>query len=147
MHIRGAFAMRIVLDTNILVSGLLHNGKPRRLIDLAIQGKVIIVSSVEMIDELKEVLSREKFGLSKEAQVTMMDFVIRLSNITVVKSKFKAVRDPTDDMVINTAHDGNAAYIVTGDKDLLELEKFGEVGIIKASKMLKLLGEDIVRKR
>ena len=57
--------MRIVLDTNILVSGLLYQGKPRRLIDLATQGQIEIVSSAEMIDELREVLSREKFGLGR----------------------------------------------------------------------------------
>lgn len=66
--------VRVVLDTNILVSGLLYQGKPRRLIELAIHGRIEIVSSVEMIDELKEVLSRDKFGLSKEEQLIMVDF-------------------------------------------------------------------------
>ena len=64
--------MRIVLDTNILVSGLLYQGKPRSLIDLATQGQIEIVSSAEMINELREVLSREKFGLGREEQATTL---------------------------------------------------------------------------
>ncbi len=129
--------VRIVLDTNILVSGLLHNGKPRRLLDLAVNGNLELVSSTEMIKELSEVLSRDKFGLSKGEQIVMADFVIRLSKITVLKSKFKAVKeDPDDDIVINTAYDGDAEYIVTGDRAILSLKKFGKISIVKANEML-----------
>jgi putative PIN family toxin of toxin-antitoxin system len=132
--------VRIVLDTNILVSGLLYPGKPRRLIESVINGRIEIVSSIEMIDELKEVLSREKFSLGKEEQGEMMDFVIRLSHITVLRSKFKAVKDdPDDDMVINTAYDGKAAYIVSGDKALSRLRQFGGIKIVNANGMLKLI--------
>lgn len=137
--------VRIVLDTNILVSGLLYPGKPRRLIDLTIRGRIEAVSSIEMIDELRGVLSREKFGLSKEEQAAMIDFVIRLVSITVLKSKFKAVKDPDDDMVINTAYDGKAVYIVSGDNEVLELKQFGEIRIVKASEMLRLIEEGVVK--
>ena len=129
--------VRIVLDTNILVSGLLYNGKPRKLLDLAVNGKMELVSSTELIDELGEVLAREKFGLSKDEQAVMVDFVIRLSKIIALKSKFKAVKeDPDDDIVINTAYDGDADYIVTGDRAILALKKFGKTSIVKASEML-----------
>ena len=137
--------MRIVLDTNILVSGLLYSGKPRRLIDMAIHGRIEVVSSIEMIGELREVLSRKKFGLDTGDQASMVDFVIRLSRVTILKSKFKAVKDPDDDMVINTAYDGKVTYIVSGDKDLLELKQFGEIRIVKASEMLRLIEEGVVK--
>ncbi len=134
--------MRIVLDTNILVSGLLYSGKPRRLIDLAMHGKIEIVSSVEMIEELRDVLSREKFGLEKEEQAKMVDFVVRLSHITILKSKFKVIKDdPDDDVVINTAYDGEAEYIVSGDRAVSELKHFGKIRVVKASDMLKLIEE------
>ena len=47
--------IRVVLDTNILISGVLHIGKPARLIDLALEGKLGIVSSIQMINEFKRV--------------------------------------------------------------------------------------------
>ena len=131
--------MRILLDTNTIVSGLLYPGKPRKLINLVIDGKADLVSSIKMIDELKEVLSRKKFGLDKEDQTAMVDFVIRLSHITVLKSRFKIVKDPDDDMVVNTAHDGRVSYIVSGDHHLLDLKEFSGIKIVTANQMLELL--------
>ena len=132
--------VRIVLDTNVLVSGLLYPGKPRRLIDLAVRGKIEIVSSVEMIEELRDVLSREKFSLGEVEQAKIVDFVVRLSHITILKSKFKVIKDdPDDDVVINTACDGAAEYIVSGDRTVSKLERFGKIRIVKASDMLKLI--------
>ena len=132
--------VRIVLDTNILVSGLLYPGKPRRLIDLAVLGMIEIVSSTEMIAELRDVLSREKFGLSKEGQASMVDYVIGLSHMTALKSKFKVINDPDDDKVITLAYDGKAGYIVSGDHHLLDLKEFFGIKIIKASRMLEIIG-------
>ncbi len=131
--------VRIVLDTNILISGLLYPGKPRKLIDLAINGRIEVVSSWEMIGELREVLARDKFGLSKTEQLEMVNFIISMSRMVVLKSRFKIVKDPDDDMVANTAYDGKVAYIVSGDKHLLELKKFSGIRIVKASEMLKLI--------
>ena len=134
--------VRIALDTNILVSGLLYPGKPRKLIDLAVRGKIEIVSSVEMIEELRDVLSRGKFGLDKEEQAKMVDFVVRLSHITILKSKFNVIKDdPDDDVIINTAYDGEAEYIVSGDRAVLKLKLFGKILVVKASDMLKLKEE------
>jgi uncharacterized protein len=132
--------VRVVLDTNILISGLLYLGKPKRLIDLAIVGKIEVVSSYEMIDEFIRVISRDKFKLSTGDQEEFINFVIRLSKITVVRSSFKVVEeDPDDDMVINTAYDGNAAYIVSGNRHLYEMREFSGIRILKASEMLTLL--------
>lgn len=138
--------VRIVLDTNILVSGLLYPGKPRKLIELAIDGSVEIVSSIEMIDELKKVLSREKFGLGRDEQTAMVDFIIRLSHITILKSRFKVVKnDPDDDIVVNTAYDGKATYVVSGDKAVLTVKQFNEIRIVNADRMLKLVEEGTVK--
>lgn len=62
-----------------------------------------------------------------------------------MKSKFKVVKDPDDDMVINTAYDGEAKYIVSGDNHILELKRFGGIVIVKASEMLRMVGEGIVK--
>ena len=66
--------------------------------------------------------------------------LIRSSEVVNVKSKFEAVKkDPKDDMIVNTAFDGRADIIVTGDKHLLELENFMGIKIITIENMLKLL--------
>ena len=133
--------LRILLDTNILISGLLYAGKPRKLIEMVMDGRIEIVSSIDMITELKEVLSRDKFGLNIDEQIKLVDFVVRLSHIVVLKSNFRIASDPDDDMVVNTAYDGNAKYIISGDHHLLDLIEFRGIKIITANGMLHLLGK------
>lgn len=131
--------IRVVLDTNILISGLLYIGKPKKLLDLAVEGKIDVISSIGMIDEFRRVIARDKFKITKPEQEIMVNFIIRLSRIIKVRSEFKVVRDRGDDIVVNTAFDGQAEYIVSGDKHLLELKEFGKTKIVKASEMLALI--------
>lgn len=131
--------VRVVLDTNILISGLLYLGKPKKLLDFALKGRMDIVSSIGMVDEFKRVISREKFKLSVPEQEVLTTFIIRLSHMTSVKSGFKVVKDKDDDLVVNTAFDGKAAYIVSGDHHLLELKEFGRIKIVTASEMLEFI--------
>jgi len=132
--------VRVVLDTNILISGLLYPGKPKKLINLALDGKIEAVSSIRIINELKEVIAREEFRLSKEEQEVMVNFIIRLSRIVMIKSNFKIVKkDPDDDVIIRTAYDRNAKYIVSGDHHLLELKEVAGIKIVTANEMLNLL--------
>lgn len=132
--------LRIVLDTNILVSGVLYIGKPKRVIDLALDGKVEIMSSVKIIEEFKRVIARDKFKLSKSEQEDKINFIIRLSHMILVKSKFKVVKDdPSDDMFINAAYDGNASYIVSGDHHLKDLKEFAGIKIVTANQLLELI--------
>lgn len=131
--------LRVVLDTNILISGLLHVGKPRRVINLALNSKIEIISSVKIIDEFQRVIIRNKFKLSKFEQDEMINFVIRLSHIIFVKSKFRVVKsDPSDDIFINAAYDGNASYIVSGDKHLKDVKEFAGIKIVTAHQILEL---------
>jgi putative PIN family toxin of toxin-antitoxin system len=132
--------LRVVLDTNILVSGVLYIGKPKRVIDLALSGKIEIISSAETIDEFKRVIVRDKFRLSKPEQEAKINFVIRLSRIILVKSKFKVVKDdPDDDKFIQAAYDGKARYIVSGDHHLKDLKEFAGIKIVTASQLLELV--------
>lgn len=134
--------IRAVFDTNILISGVLYSGKPSRLVDLVVEGEIQLVSSVEIIQEFSEVIARPKFHLSKEEHQLYTNFVIRLSTIIATKSKFKVVtQDPDDDMVVISAFDGKAAFIVSGDPHLLDLKEVLGIRILTANQMLKMLGK------
>ncbi|MDE1856060.1 MAG: toxin-antitoxin system toxin component, PIN family protein, partial [Candidatus Micrarchaeota archaeon] len=66
--------------------------------------------------------------------------IIRLSRITALRSRFKVVKqDPDDDIVINTALDGNAQYIVSGDKKILGLKQFSNIHMLTANEMIGLI--------
>jgi len=71
--------IRIVFDTNILISGLLHIGKPKKLIDLVLNRKIELVSSMQIINEFQSVISRNKFKLSKEEQELMTSLILGLA--------------------------------------------------------------------
>ena len=121
---------RVVMDTNVLVSAMIARGKPRRLLRQVLRGHSP-VSSREMIAELAGVLSREKFSLAEARIDRFLSIYARSCEIVDLKRRVEAVKeDPDDDMVLGTAVNGRATFIVTGDKHLLALKEFEGVRII-----------------
>lgn len=132
--------LKVVFDTNVLVSGMLYVGKPKLLVDAVLEGKISLILSTQIIQEFKRVIARDKFKVSKNQRNSLTNFVLRIGHIVRVKSRFKVVKeDPSDDIVLRTAYDGKADHIVTGDEHLLSLRKFRGIKISTVSEMLELL--------
>ena len=117
--------LRVVLDTNVLVSAAISNGKSRELLRKGIENQFSIITSDLILNELETALRRPKFKTSKD-EIDRIILALTLSSEVIdVKSKFQAVKeDRKDYMIINTAFDGRVDTIVTGDRHLLELENF-----------------------
>ena len=132
--------MKVVLDTNILISAAIARGKPRKLLLKALAEDFILLSSNGLLRELANVISRPKFRLTPVEKRKFTNAVRKTSRLIKVKSNFKVVEeDPDDDKVLNLAYDGRADYIVSGDPDLLNLKKFRNAKIVTASAMLEIL--------
>ena len=117
--------LRVVLDTNVLVSATISNGKPRELLRKGILNQFSIVTSDLLLKELVTVVRRPKFKTSEDEIHSIILALIWSSKVVSVKSKFKVIREDTkDDILINTAYDGDVDVIVTGDKHLLQFENF-----------------------
>ena len=130
--------MRLVLDTNTSVSGLLWGSAPSRLIQAAETGKVDIVSSVALLTELRDVLSRDKFArrLAQRGFTPTRVFTDYVALVTIVVPALitpTIARDPADDIVLATAVGGSADLIVSGDADLLNLKSFQGIDIVTAA--------------
>ena len=99
--------VRVVVDTNVLVSALIGHGKPRRLI-LKLLKRHSVVLSRQMLAELADVLSRERFRDVGSSRVDrFLSALVRRSSIVSVTSRFKVIaQDPDDDIVLNTAYGG-----------------------------------------
>jgi putative PIN family toxin of toxin-antitoxin system len=96
-----------------------------------------------MLAELADVLAREKFSLTPGRISRFLTIYVRRSEVVDLDRRVKAVdADPDDDIVLSTAVNGEAAFIVTGDKHLLELEDFESVRIITADAALKVLSAE-----
>lgn len=131
--------LKVVPDTNVLVSAITHIGKPRELIDFALNGRVTLFVSREILSEFQKVISREKFKLSRNQQTVFIEFISGLTGVVDVRSRFKAARDPKDNAVLNCAYDAWADYIVSGDQDLLALGEFKGIRIVNVNEMLTIL--------
>ena len=132
--------LRLVLDTNILVSAIISSGKPRKLFKMGINRKYKILISKETLDELSEVLQRQKFKMSGEEIIQIISALMKTGENVHVKSNFKVIRnDPDDNIIINVAYDGEADYIVSGDKDIKDLKHFQKIKIVSVDEIMKIL--------
>jgi len=132
---------RVVPDTNIIVSGLLWRGNPRRILDAARDGIVELYTSPVLLEELEDVLSREKFvPRLAAANVTVQDLVSGYSALaTVIEAEPiepVILVDPDDDAVLACAFSADAEVIVSGDSDLLDLKEHKEIRILTATEFL-----------
>jgi putative PIN family toxin of toxin-antitoxin system len=138
--------VRIVADTNTLVSGSLWSGNPGRLLDAVKTGKLTLVQTPQSWVEFVEVLNRPKFlarlrllGLTP----TMLADGLRQYVTWTTEARIPqppALRDPKDLPVLAAAVAARADAIVTGDDDLLSLQSFESIPIMKARQMLVSLG-------
>lgn len=114
--------MRIVFDTNLLISAVFFGGKPLELLNLIKQGRIDVVVTTEILAEYK----RSVFSFSQdEPLATEWRAYFREFGIFVeTTQKFLLCRDPDDNKFLNAAHAGKADFIISGDKDLREIQGF-----------------------
>lgn len=133
---------RAVLDTNVLVSAVISQGKPRTLLGKGIAKQFSIVLSDFILSELVRVLQRPRFETSEDEIHKIVLALMQTGEVVNVRSRFQAVKDdPSDDAIVNTAHDGRADMIVTGDSHLLRLKSFKGIKIVSVSEALQQLNE------
>jgi putative PIN family toxin of toxin-antitoxin system len=142
MPASGSQPLRLVLDTNIVVAGLLWTGPPRRLLEAAIAGEVELYSSAVLLDELAHTLGYSKFaaridsfGTSIAALVAQYTALISL--VAPASVPRIVANDADDDHVIAAAVAARTKLIVTGDrKHLLPIGSHQGIAIVTAREVL-----------
>lgn len=130
--------LRVVPDTNVLISALIVEGNEYRLIEKCFMREIIIITSADVLDEFKEVALRPKFGFTEEEVDDFVNALIEAAEVVMPKEKVSSVcRDPDDDKLLEAALEGNADYIISGDKDLLVLKRFRNVKVVTAAEFLR----------
>lgn len=130
--------VKIIADTNIIISGLGFGGKPRIILEKIAENQITAFVSPVLLSELEDVVSK-KFP----------KLFVHFGNIQrVIKKKFKLVypqetitilRDDDDNRVLEAASAGNVSYIVTGDRELLDLGHYKSIKIVAADIFLRLI--------
>jgi putative PIN family toxin of toxin-antitoxin system len=135
--------VRVVADTNTVVSALLWGGPPAAVLTAARQGRITLFTSPVLLAELEEVLAREKFAeriVRVGSSVPQLLAGYRALTIIVRPAPIEpTVRDPDDDHVLACALSAEATLIVTRDRDLLDLGTFRDTRILPAHEALALI--------
>ena len=130
---------KAVLDTNVLVSAITHGGKPREMLSLVLTKKLEAIISPVLLAELTDVLGR-KFDMASD-DITLIEEEVRknfvlihpISTVEILKT------DPDDNRVLEAAVDGGCDFIVTGDRELLNLKVYKHITTLTPTEFLRAL--------
>ena len=130
-------SIRIIIDTNLWISFLISNRLTK--LDSIIIHDIKLLFSNELLEEISSTITKPKLSryFSINALEEMLINLEHLIEIVEVKSKVSVCRDIKDDFLLSLAKDGKADFLLTGDKDLLVLQKFEKTNIISISNFIE----------
>lgn len=134
--------IRVVLDTNVLVSAILFRGELAKIADLWKGGRIVPVVSRETFDEFRRVLHYPKFRLTpSEMRSIIQDEVLPFFEVVEKVGRISGVcPDPDDDKFIACAVAAGVDFVVSGDQGLCDLGKYRTMRIIRPSELVKMAG-------
>ena len=136
--------MRLVLDTNVVIAGMLWQGPPRRLLEAAAEGAIRLATSAALIGELAQALRYRKLakrlsGLSLSAGAIVARYALMSEPFAPASIARTVTSDPDDDHVLACALAAKADLIVSGDSHLLNLKAYQGIPIVAAAEAVKRL--------
>lgn len=140
--------IRAVLDTNVLVSAILSvKGLPRQIFERWRKGEFQLVTALPLLDELDRVLRypkiREEYRLTETDIHAALLLLSTSAEIVTPLPEIKVIpQDLADNFILACAVAGKADYIVSGDRHLLDLQKFGDVRIARVQEFIQILGSE-----
>ncbi|MFM9972262.1 MAG: putative toxin-antitoxin system toxin component, PIN family [Burkholderiales bacterium] len=141
--------MRLVLDTNTIVSGLLWGNAPGRLLDAALEERIEIFTTQTLLIELADVLPRTRFAIRVAASQYSVDELVARYAVLAQRVEPAAISpvcvDPEDDHVLACALAVQAEIIVSRDKDLRNLKYFHRIPILHATEALARVEQGVNR--
>ncbi len=131
--------MKVVLDTNVLVSGIFWGGLPEKILQMAIEDKIDVYATEEILSEYFRII--DKIGKKdKELCSQWKMLLVQLVKIVEPNKKIKICRDPKDDMFLECAVSCGAKYLISGDDDLLSIKEINKTQIITTKDYLNKSG-------
>jgi putative PIN family toxin of toxin-antitoxin system len=135
--------MKIVLDANIFISAFYWGGNSELIINRVIEGLDELYFSKEILDEINDVMARPNFETD---QVKIDNYIKRIENIgkkIIITGKIQNVcRDNDDNDKLECGIESDAEYLITGDKDLLVLDHYENITIVKPKEYLDIINND-----
>jgi len=135
--------MNVVVDANIFISGIYRGGNPRNVLKTLVDGIGTLFITDEIVDEIEHALKKPKLGLTAEEVKGWITEIEKLGEKIVISPKYRVTgicRDPDDNKYLECALAANADYIISGDRDLLDLKEYHKVKIVNARDYLDISG-------
>ena len=124
--------MKIVVDTNVMISGIFFGGNPQKVLRAIVSNEIVACATTEIIDEYEEIVERMIQKTQGHLNANILTPVLQNLELIEAKSIVDICRDPDDNKFLGCAKDAKALYIVSGDADLLDLENYEDIDIITA---------------
>ena len=130
--------LRVVFDSNVIISGFLFGGHPARLLEHALVNSIHSFTSLPILDEVRDVLQRPKFGLSSEQALTLIEELHDLCDVVAPTKSIQVITaDPDDNIVLECAQEARAVLIISGDSHLLDLGCWKGIDIVTPANAMK----------
>lgn len=138
--------MTAVLDTNVVISAtLIRGGNEDRILGAWRRGAFDLVLSPAILEEMARAFAYERIRqarwLTEEETLALLQALAQEAVLVTGRARVKASRDPDDDKFLSAALDAEAEYVVTGDKDLLDVRNYRGVRVVTPAAFLKILRE------
>jgi len=132
--------LRILLDTNVYLSAILFNGKPRQILQELVDEKITGYISNEILKELEDTLSKPKFRLTNDFTQIVLSEIREVTKIVSIipLTNYLDLRDRDDYYILEAAYSAKVDFLITGDKDLLSLEKIQDFKIVSPDEYLRI---------
>lgn len=137
---------RLVLDTNVWISGLLWTGSPHQILRLAEEGRLVVAVSPAIVEEVADALARPKFSARVTALRTsvpeLVGSLLTLAEMYLPSRVIVVVTaDPEDDKILACARAARAGWLVSGDQHLLAFRQYRGIRIVTPQMFLKDWGD------
>jgi len=130
--------LRVVLDTNTLISAFGWDGNERKIFNLCIDGKIKLCMSYDLLKELERVIEYPRLKFTDEQKKRSIGLLLEVAEFVEPDEKINLIKDdPDDNKVVECAVASSAQYIVSGDKHLSELGEFRSIKIVRSRDLLE----------
>ena len=131
---------KVVIDTNIFVSGFGWDAKPEEVLKLLKQKRIINYISLEILNELKRVVSYPKLKFSDQLQNRILEFVFFYSEVIEPTEHISHItKDPEDNKFLECAIAARAEFLISGDSHLISIAEYRAVKIVDAATLLNII--------
>ncbi len=132
--------IRVVMDTNVTVSGFLWNGNESDIILACISGEVKNCSSLLMVQELERVLGYDKFKLHQSERDRLVLQYLSYTTLIDIKDHIdRVLKDEADNNILDCAVNAGSEFIITGDNGILTLREYRDIKIVKPYTFMKII--------